>query len=78
MLGQMAKKALEKPYITRLFEGAASFKLNRCKCILWLSIFLTTLYGVVFHLFHAFQNVFEKNATRLRLFTLPGLDFADQ
>ena len=29
MLGQMAKKALEKPYITRLFEGAASFKLNR-------------------------------------------------
>lgn len=31
MLGQMAKKALEKPYITRLFEGAASFKLNRSR-----------------------------------------------
>lgn len=28
MLGQMAKKALEKPYITRLFEGAASFELD--------------------------------------------------
>ena len=25
------KKALEKPYITRLFEGAASFILNRSR-----------------------------------------------
>ena len=56
------------PLFMRAPAVFASFKFNRCKYILWFSIILNTLYSGVFHLFHAFQNVFEKNATNLRLF----------